>query len=335
MKRFNLVLGQGIPRRTAPKVSGMMEVIAPEDGFIIEKHLPLPRHNGLGRTDEVKEQKNWQNGRLHVFGPKEEVVIEPVQTVSRIGCGKESTRRHHTPSVQILLCTANSLEKQSTLTRSSKNQNPKTTVRQRESVQEAVFPFHRHPEIHNDPQLKGDLHRLNHEDEIIGAKMKLKGEKEETSKNVEKIPSNEVRTGTQSICVDKQSADVDKQSADVDKQSADGKPPDSSDDEECNYEMSGGKPEKRTAPLELMGEFLKAIMEQDYTLAKKLCQMILIYEPQNPEAQQFLPLIEQKLQLERQREADGEGSTDDSEEDTSNTEDSGTDSDTSSEDSDT
>ncbi|KAF7248345.1 Glutamate-rich protein 2, partial [Varanus komodoensis] len=96
LSRFNVLLGQGIPRAATPKkyhlelssvfpqVSGMMEVIAPEDGFVLETCLPLSRHNGLGRTDAVKEQKNRQNGRLHVFGPKEEVVIEPVQSMPRL-----------------------------------------------------------------------------------------------------------------------------------------------------------------------------------------------------------------------------------------------------------
>ncbi|XP_039769085.1 glutamate-rich protein 2 [Ornithorhynchus anatinus] len=69
---------------------------------------------------------------------------------------------------------------------------------------------------------------------------------------------------------------------------------DSSDDKEENSDEPGKK-EKGTAPLELMAEFLRAIMDQDYNLAKKLCQMILIYEPENPEAKQFFPLIEEKL----------------------------------------
>ncbi|XP_060112978.1 glutamate-rich protein 2 [Heteronotia binoei] len=318
MNRFNLVLGQGISRPATPKVSGMLEVIAPEDGFVLEKCVPLSRHNGLGRTDAMKEQKNWQNGRLHVFGPKEEVVIEPVQTVPRIGCRKESTSRPFTPSKQILLCTAKSLDKQNIITRNSKN--PKTTVRLHESIQEEA-------EIHNDPHLKDDLHKLNHVSERIGAKMESKdnGENEETFNNVEKTLHNEARTETQE--------------SNVDKQNADEKPSDSSDDDECSCEQGNGEAEKRTAPLELMGEFLKAIMERDYNLAKKLCQMILIYEPQNPEAMQFLPLIERKLQLESIQEADGEetdiGSTDDSEEDSSDTEDSGAETEASSEDSDT
>ncbi|XP_035879205.1 glutamate-rich protein 2 isoform X5 [Phyllostomus discolor] len=53
------------------------------------------------------------------------------------------------------------------------------------------------------------------------------------------------------------------------------------------------------APLELMAEFLRAEMCQDYHLAKKLCQMILIYEPENPEAKEFLSLIEEMLLMEK------------------------------------
>ncbi|XP_062974678.1 glutamate-rich protein 2-like isoform X1 [Elgaria multicarinata webbii] len=319
MNRFNVVLGQGIPRAAAPKVSGMMEVIAPEDGFVLETRLPLSRHNGLGRTDAMKEQKNRQNGRLHVFGPKEEVVIEPVQSMPRMGCGNESTSRPYTPSKQILLCAAKSLEKRNALTRIAKNINPKMSVRLHDCIEEEA-------EIHNDQQLKTDLQRLNHETLIIEAKTEstVNDEKMKNSRNVEKAANGEVSTEMPTGSVDKQNANE--------------KPPDSSDDDE-NNEQSDNEAKKRIAPLQLMGEFLKAIMEQKYSLAKKLCQMILIYEPENPEAKQFLPLIEQKLLLESKRanekgEETGEESSDDSEEDTSNTDNSDTESEASSEDSD-
>ncbi|XP_008565871.1 PREDICTED: glutamate-rich protein 2 [Galeopterus variegatus] len=78
-------------------------------------------------------------------------------------------------------------------------------------------------------------------------------------------------------------------------------------------------PKKVThAPLELMAEFLKAEMGRDYHLAKKLCQMILIYEPENPEAKEFSTLIEEMLLMEKAQnlEEDGEdseGSSDESE----------------------
>ncbi|KAH0621477.1 hypothetical protein JD844_022833 [Phrynosoma platyrhinos] len=278
MKRVNMVVGQGIARPAAPKVSGMMEVIAPE----------------------------------------EEVIIEPVQTMQRMGCGNESSSRPYTPSKQILLCAAKSLEKENTLTRIVKNKNLKMSVSLQERIEEET-------EIHDDQQLNPDLQRLNHETKIIEAKTEseVNDENMKNSSNVEKMTINEIR------------AEIQKNS--VDKQTADEKPPDSSDDESNG--QSDNEAKKRIAPLQLMGEFLKAIMERQYSLAKKLCQMILIYEPENPEAKQFLPLIEQKLLLESERaakesEETDEESSDDSEEDTSNTDNSETESEGSSENSD-
>ncbi|XP_006003036.2 glutamate-rich protein 2 [Latimeria chalumnae] len=100
---------------------------------------------------------------------------------------------------------------------------------------------------------------------------------------------------------------------------------DSSDGKDEEEEETSEEEEDRRAPIELLGEFLKAIMDQDYKLASKLCQMILIYEPENPEAKQFIPLIEEKLLLDETDEQteDSEGtedSTDDSEETEDSTE---------------
>ncbi|XP_067891464.1 glutamate-rich protein 2 isoform X2 [Heterodontus francisci] len=80
---------------------------------------------------------------------------------------------------------------------------------------------------------------------------------------------------------------------------------DSGEDDDVNegeegdddVDNEGSKKEERRAPIELMGEFLKAIMDREYKLSSKLCQMILIYEPENPEAQQFKTLLEVKIQL--------------------------------------
>nr|KAF6494767.1 glutamate rich 2 [Rousettus aegyptiacus] len=60
--------------------------------------------------------------------------------------------------------------------------------------------------------------------------------------------------------------------------------------------------------------FLRAEMSQDYHLAKKLCQMILIYEPENPEAKEFFSLIEEMLLMEKARnlEEDDQGSEEES-----------------------
>ncbi|GAB1286412.1 Glutamate-rich 2 [Apodemus speciosus] len=86
-------------------------------------------------------------------------------------------------------------------------------------------------------------------------------------------------------------------------------------EEDSNNEDDEGPSKKETrAPLELMAEgFLRAEMGRDYQLAKKLCQMILIYEPENPVAKEFFSLIEEILLKEKaQDEEDEEDSDEDS-----------------------
>nr|KAF6450106.1 glutamate rich 2 [Molossus molossus] len=58
---------------------------------------------------------------------------------------------------------------------------------------------------------------------------------------------------------------------------------------------------KMTPMMKIMKTFLRAEMSRDYHLAKKLCQMILIYEPENPEAKEFFSLIEEMLLKEKAR----------------------------------
>ncbi|XP_056122077.1 glutamate-rich protein 2 isoform X4 [Rhinichthys klamathensis goyatoka] len=84
-------------------------------------------------------------------------------------------------------------------------------------------------------------------------------------------------------------------------------------------------------PLELFAEFLQAVMTKNYPLAKKLCQMILIYEPQNSEAKSFQPLIEEKLLIEAEEESDDDDddefdTSDDDEDDVEDDDDESTDS---------
>ncbi|XP_013374195.1 PREDICTED: glutamate-rich protein 2 isoform X3 [Chinchilla lanigera] len=93
------------------------------------------------------------------------------------------------------------------------------------------------------------------------------------------------------------------------------------DDGEGDTNDEDSNPKKDTrAPLELMAEFLRAEMGRDYHLAKKLCQMILIYEPENLEAKEFSLLIEEMLlkeeaqNLEENEEESEEDSSTESEE---------------------
>ncbi|XP_024262225.1 glutamate-rich protein 2 isoform X2 [Oncorhynchus tshawytscha] len=72
------------------------------------------------------------------------------------------------------------------------------------------------------------------------------------------------------------------------------------EEDDDNGEADDDEEEGYRAPLELMAEFLKSVMEKDFVLAEKLCQMILVYEPNNPEAKQFIPLIQERLEREQE-----------------------------------
>nr|KAG5695080.1 hypothetical protein BaRGS_032573 [Batillaria attramentaria] len=68
--------------------------------------------------------------------------------------------------------------------------------------------------------------------------------------------------------------------------------------------------------------FLDCLMKKDYLNAEKLCRMILIYEPKNPEALKFHPVILEKLELDKEAEensdeggSDEEGDDDDDDDD--------------------
>ncbi|XP_044224221.1 nucleolin-like isoform X3 [Thunnus albacares] len=72
--------------------------------------------------------------------------------------------------------------------------------------------------------------------------------------------------------------------------------------EEEQTEVEDDGDEELKAPVELMIKFFRAVMDRDFQLASRLCQMILIYEPENPEASEFLPLIQKRLLEEQETE---------------------------------
>ncbi|XP_026169635.1 glutamate-rich protein 2 isoform X7 [Mastacembelus armatus] len=96
--------------------------------------------------------------------------------------------------------------------------------------------------------------------------------------------------------------------------------------EEEQTEDEDTEDEEVMAPVELIIEFLRAVMDRDFQLASKLCQMILVYEPDNPEANEFLSLIQKKLLEEQEgsneedeaEEDDGDEDDDDSDDDDEN-----------------
>uniref|UniRef100_A0A8C4WWQ9 Glutamate-rich protein 2 n=1 Tax=Eptatretus burgeri TaxID=7764 RepID=A0A8C4WWQ9_EPTBU len=76
-------------------------------------------------------------------------------------------------------------------------------------------------------------------------------------------------------------------------------------DKKENDRREEGDEETQCASLTVLTEFLGAVMNEDYELAKKLCQTILIYEPQNVTALQFQPLLDKRIiQVQEQKGAE-------------------------------
>nr|XP_022287067.1 transcription initiation factor TFIID subunit 11-like [Crassostrea virginica] len=104
------------------------------------------------------------------------------------------------------------------------------------------------------------------------------------------------------------------------------------DEEEESSSDSDEEEEERKAPSQLLMEFLECVMKKEYTVAAKLCKMILIYEPNHPTALQFQPVLEEKILLDQEKENEsGSGESDDEDDES---DDSGEDSDDDSDDDD-
>ncbi|XP_046303476.1 glutamate-rich protein 2 [Marmota monax] len=197
-----------------------------------------PRRNYLDKTDATKEPKNRQNGRLLLFDPKENVMLEPKEAMSEKKVSSKKIENKVSLKNTEKRVSSKNIKNKDFLTNLQSDQWPSSFLK--ESTGE-------------------------------GGKDTIIAKQEKTNEH----------------CVQS----IDKLSESTD---ADGEDDTSDEDDEDS------NPKKDTrAPLELMAEFLRAEMGRDYHLAKKLCQMIIIYEPENPEAKEFLSLIEEMLLMEK------------------------------------
>lgn len=62
-----------------------------------------------------------------------------------------------------------------------------------------------------------------------------------------------------------------------------------------NHEEDIDEDKNQTAPIELLSEFLSALMLRDYETAFVHCTTILQYEPENQTAVEFFPLLQQRI----------------------------------------
>jgi len=94
------------------------------------------------------------------------------------------------------------------------------------------------------------------------------------------------------------------------------------DDEENPFLGRRGK-----CPLQLLSEFIDALTLKDFELALKLCQMILIFEPTNEIALEFIPNLEEKIQYEALESSDSDSDSSSGSESDDGDDDSGSESD--------
>ncbi|XP_036277780.1 glutamate-rich protein 2 isoform X1 [Pipistrellus kuhlii] len=249
----------------------------------------IPR-NYLDKTDAVKASKYRQNGKLLVFDPKEKVMIEANETMSEKN-GREGEReREKDTSIDCLPHAlrpgqgpgqAWSLQARKEV--SSKNIEKKVFLKNTENKVSSKSIEHKDTETNLQSKLWSSSFLKERTGEV--GKDEVIAEQEKNNENSLQVINDKLSESTKDDGED-----------------------DSSDE---NNEDSGPKKGIR-APLELMAEFLRAEMSQDYHLAKKLCQMILIYEPENPEAKEFLTLIEEMLLMEEAQNREEESEEDSS-----------------------
>ncbi|XP_029461603.1 glutamate-rich protein 2 isoform X6 [Rhinatrema bivittatum] len=217
------------------KGPGRLEVLHPEDGFVVEPCLTVSRMNSSETMDVIKDSKDKQNGKLQVLGTTEELVIESIETAPRSGSigawqGPAGNKKNYTPTKKISL--------------SALKASP---------GREGIFA----------KDMDKNSNKIPKSDALISCDdvQENTGEKERL---LDKVP------GTAWPAPEFQSPSIDihnineKLSENTNK---DG------EDEESSDDLSEKEDEKERAPIELMGEFLAAIMDEDYKLASKLCQM--------------------------------------------------------------
>ncbi|XP_006500093.1 glutamate-rich protein 2 isoform X5 [Mus musculus] len=244
--------------------------------------IPEIPSNYLDKTD-VQASKSRQNGRLLLYDPKEKLMSGANKEKSHkapFGRRPRLSNKLYTSPAQIPGgANAFSAKKEA----SSKKSEDKVSFKS----------------IENRPSSRSTENKdvLTNQQSGLWSSSFLKESAGETSKDLVLAKQE----GNSDYCL----KDIEENLSDS--TDGDGEEDSSNDDDE-------GPTKKATqAPLELMAEFLRAEMGRDYQLAKKLCQMILIYEPENPVAKEFFSLIEEILLKEKaQDEEDEEDSDEDS-----------------------
>ncbi|NP_080020.2 glutamate-rich protein 2 [Mus musculus] len=277
-------LSKYCPRRTRSPSIPLENTLKETSCLSLSPEFCIPEipSNYLDKTD-VQASKSRQNGRLLLYDPKEKLMSGANKEKSHkapFGRRPRLSNKLYTSPAQIPGgANAFSAKKEA----SSKKSEDKVSFKS----------------IENRPSSRSTENKdvLTNQQSGLWSSSFLKESAGETSKDLVLAKQE----GNSDYCL----KDIEENLSDS--TDGDGEEDSSNDDDE-------GPTKKATqAPLELMAEFLRAEMGRDYQLAKKLCQMILIYEPENPVAKEFFSLIEEILLKEKaQDEEDEEDSDEDS-----------------------
>ncbi|KAK1166122.1 glutamate-rich protein 2 isoform X2 [Acipenser oxyrinchus oxyrinchus] len=293
------------PRSQSTMGSGQLEVLGPEDGIIVETFGIRSRQHS---TEEAScLNKASVNGKLLVLEPGEAAAVEPVE-ISRPGSTgsrqRSAGRRSFTPTKQISLSAAKASSE-----RNGKYPDVPRTKKPVVAMGTNTKPLESSPEnisvitvteLHSDKRHPNAVKKMC----AVTKKQHIEPELNDTKEHEGTLTIQSPINIPSSHSLQNVNWNSSKPG-----ESSEGEGNDSEDEAQS-------EDEDNKAPIQLLGEFLQSIMEQNYTLASKLCQMILIYEPDNPEAKQFIPLIEEKLLIEAADEQnEGDEGTESSDED--------------------
>ncbi|XP_066544057.1 glutamate-rich protein 2 isoform X2 [Amia ocellicauda] len=285
-----------------------------QDGIILE-------HFGIkSRQDSPGQVACLLKGKLQVLKPGESMPPEPPENMSR----PSSARFRQSSAGRIIPTPTKQIDLSAPKVHSNRNGECAGASRQAVMMDDNIKSKHCSPDItdfDSDKKATACEKILPHKEEMCSAtknqhiEPELHDEKQANSRGKHDTISVEAPDFIPAIVQDPR------------------RHPDSSgaeEDEDDSEDEEDSEGDERKAPIELLGEFLQSVMDKNYTLANKLCQMILIYEPDNPEAKQFIPVIEEKLLIDQvEEESEEEEEEEEEEEDSDAGEDSSDQSDSS------
>uniref|UniRef100_UPI00398EECC4 glutamate-rich protein 2 isoform X2 n=1 Tax=Pristiophorus japonicus TaxID=55135 RepID=UPI00398EECC4 len=256
-------------------LAGRLEELVPEGIFIVEPLQVMARHCPTGK---MPSSVRGSTGILQVLDPEDNIAVDLGELITRNGMVMENQSTFTMNTSHSKAHISDTYTKQSYMQESTEQSASSNNELKKVTKPESKRSSEKQQNI--------DVKKQHVESKMSDAKKYL------NSSDTKEAKALAVSATTVEPCNLATISTTNRISDDS------GEEDDANEGEEGNdVDNESSKNEERRAPIELMGEFLKAIMDRDYKLSNKLCQMILIYEPGNPEANQFKTLLEMKIRL--------------------------------------